>query len=141
VTNEHVALDSLLAEEPHGTFHDAMLRCLTINYEEATCVAEFTLSVGDPGAIDHADRERTRVGRLSFGGLLYWICEPPGDLPTEPGGAAWLTSDGALSEAPTDVAKRLALSLPANAQAWHLYFSDLNAFAYVAALSVKFAWV
>jgi hypothetical protein len=141
VEREQVAFDRLLvAEEPHGTFHDAMLRCLTVNYEEATCVAEFALFVGDPDAGEPADRERTRIGRLCFRDLLYWVCEPPADLPMKPGGAAWVTSDGPLSEAPTDAARKLVLSLPPEAKAWYLYFSDLNAFAYVAALSVEFAW-
>jgi hypothetical protein len=142
VEHEQLALDRLLASaEPHGTFHDASLRCLTLNYEQATCVAEFALFVGDPDATDHADRKRTRIGRLSFTGLLYCIFEPPGNVPTKPGGAAWLTSDGPLSEAPTDTAKKLVVSLPPDAKAWYLYFADLNAFAYVAALRVEFAWV
>ncbi len=127
-------------EEPHGTFHDAMLRRLTIDYEQASCTAEFELHVGDPSAASKPDRERTRVGRLSFAGLLFWVCEPPGDVPTEPGGAACLTSDGPLAEAPTEAAQKLSLRVPPEAKAWYLYFSNTNAFAYIAAASVEFDW-
>lgn len=135
------SLDSLLApEEPHGTFHDGVLRRVTINYEEATCLAEFALFLGDPSAATHADRERTRIGRLTFSGLLFWACEPPGDLPAKPGSAAWLTADGPLSEAPNEVGRKLALRVPPEAKAWYLYFSDMNAFAYVAAARATFDW-
>ena len=139
--DEKDRLDNLLAPaEPHGTFHDAMLRCLAINYEEATCAAEFEFHVGDPNASNKAERERTRVGCLSFTGLLFWVSEPPGDVPTEPGGSAWLTSDGPLSEAPTEVGKSLSVRVPPKAEAWYFYFSDTNAFSYVAATSMAFDW-
>src|SRR5689334_6817133 len=109
-----------------------MLRRLTIDYEKATCTAEFELHVGDPSATSKLDRERTRVGSLSFAGLLFWVCEPPGDVPAEPGGAAWLTSDGPLAESPTEAGRKLSVRVPPEAKAWYLYFSDLNAFSYVA---------
>jgi hypothetical protein len=141
VQDEKDSLDSFLAPaEQHGTFHDAMLRRLAINHEEATCTAEFELHVGDPDAINKVERERTRVGNLSFTGLLFWVSEPPRNVPMEPGGSAWLTSHGPLAEAPSQVGKGLSLGVPPEAKAWYFYFSDTNAFAYVAATSVAFDW-
>jgi len=135
-------LDNVLgAEEPHGTFHDARLRHVAIDYEEATCAVECELCVGDPDATSEQGRERTRAGRLVFSGLLFWSCEPPAQPSTRPSGALWMTSEGPLREAPTEAGRNLARSVPSEASAWYLYFSDQNAFAYVAAVGVRFEWV
>ena len=134
-------LDHLLAaEEPHGTFHDASVRAVAVNYAQGSWVAECALCVGAPNAGTQTERERTRPGRLRVSGLLFWVCEPPGDLPANPGGPLWLTADGPLSKAPTDTGRKLAQSLPAEATAWYLYFSDLNCYAYVAGAKVEFEW-
>jgi hypothetical protein len=122
-------------------FTDADLRRVMIDYENDTCVTDWELCVGDPEGRDRAARERRRKGRLTFAQLLFWACEPPTMSPTEPAGELWLTSEGPLGEGPTDEAKRLADTIPADAEAWYLYFSDLNVYAYVAAGSARFEWL
>jgi len=136
-----LSLDALLLpQEPHGTFHDGQLRQLTVNYEDASYLLAFQLCVGDPDAADQAERERVRFGHLRLTQVLFWVCEPPDPIPVVPGGAAWLSSFGPLSKSPTETGRGLALLVPAEAEAWYLYFSDTNSFTYVAAKGHAFHW-
>src|SRR4051812_9023344 len=115
--NDRMAsLDTLLlAEEPHGTFHDGQLRRLTVDYLEARYVLEFELCVGNPDDLVQLARERVRLGYLSFTSVLFWVSEAPDPIPVVPEGASWLTSFGPLAEAPTENGKRLASLVPASA--------------------------
>jgi hypothetical protein len=141
VNDKIVTLDSLLlAEEPHGTFHDGQLRQLRADYLDAHYVLEFDLCVGDPDDVEKAARERLRPGHLRFTGVLFWVSEVPEPLPVVPEGAAWLTSFGPLGGAPTENGKRLALLVPPNAHAWYFYFSIPSYFTYVAAADQSFEW-
>ena len=135
-----MTLDELLGStEPHGTFHDAGLVDLHVDYAARTLAARFELCVGDPDGLTEADRERYRGGRLELQGLLFWAIEPPAD--PSPGSEPWLKDDGLLAECPTEAGRRLAATVPADAVAWWLYFSDLNAFAYCAAQRATFQWL
>jgi hypothetical protein len=135
-------LDELLGStEPHGTFHDARLVDLHIDYGTAILLARFDLCVGHPDGPTEADRERRRGGRIELRGLLFWAIDPPTDPIRSSGAEPWLTSDGLLNEAPTESGKRLAAAVPTDAVAWYLYFSDLNAFAYCAAHQATFQWL
>jgi hypothetical protein len=127
-------------EEPCATFHDAELLSLVINYERRDLVLEWVLSVGNPDSPSPAERERKRRGRLCFTGLCFWVLDPPGELLDE-SGLPWLTSDGALADAQTDTARRLAGLLPAGASGWYLFFSGSNAFAYCGAKAGAFEWL
>ena len=135
-------LDDLLGSaEPYGTFHDAKLIDLHIDYSARALVARFDLCVGDPDGTTRADRERRRNGLVELRGLLFWAVDPPADPMRSSGTEPWLTSDGLLSEAPTESGKRLAAAVPPDSVAWYLYFSDLNAFGYCAAQQATFQWI
>jgi hypothetical protein len=135
------SLDAFLGEEePCAGFHDARLVSLQINYEQRELLSEWEVCVGDPDAPGLAERERCRRGRLRFTGLCFWVVDPPNGL-LDGSYLPWLTSDGPLSEAGTDTARRLAEILPSGASAWYLYFCDWNAFAYCGAESGVFEWV
>ena len=71
-----------------------------------------------------------------FEGLMLWALEPG----LTSGKGLWLTSDGPLNEAPTEAGKRFAAQCHACHIAWFLFFSDLNAFGYVAGSRAAFAW-
>jgi hypothetical protein len=135
------SLDDLLgSEEPNGTFHDATLLSVSIDYSSRVFVAEFELCVGDPDASDEQVRERRRAGRLRVEGLQVWAVEPPTGMIDAPLRRLWLTADGPLAECPTEAGKALALSVGENGAAWYLYFSDLNAFAYLVGERQAFEW-
>jgi hypothetical protein len=136
-----VEFDSLLGkQEPTGSFHDALLISVEVDYAMSSLVAEFSILVGDPVAADEAARERRRRGRLRLSGLLHWSLEPSAAA-ASPKGPLWLTSDGRLDQAPTEVGLAISTALPADCIAWYLYFSDIDAFAYVAAKSAEFEWL
>lgn len=135
-------LDDLLgATEPHGTFHDAAMVDLHVDYRARTWRARFELCVGDPDARTKPDRERRRQGCVELQGLFFWALDPPAAGVPSRGSEPWLTSDGLLSEAPTETAARLAKQVPRQAVAWYLYFADLNAFGYCAAERASFRWL
>lgn len=63
------SLDDLLgSEEPNGTFHDASLLSVSIDYSNRVFVAEFELCVGDPDAPNEQARERRRAATLRVEG-------------------------------------------------------------------------
>jgi len=106
--------DFLGTAEPCASFHDARLISVQINYDQRELVSNWSLYVGDP----ESERERTRPGRLSFSGLLFWVVEPYGQVLD--GSRPWLTSYGSLLEAGTDLAKELSERVPQGASAWYL---------------------
>jgi hypothetical protein len=71
--------------------------------------------------------------------LSFWVVEPRGQILD--GSMPWLTSDGPLLEAGTDLAKELSERVPPGASAWYLYFSDRNAFAYCCAERGAVTWL
>ena len=65
---------------------------------------------------------------------------PSGNKDTEKWGPLWLTGDGLIEEAPTETAKRLTSISKSEMYGWYLYFSDIDAFAYLAAREAAFEW-
>ena len=115
-------LDDLLDQaEPYATFHDAMLHKIKIDYEAQELTAELELCVGNPDGRMETERERRRSGMLKVSGLVFWAIEPPQDGAADNRGPLWLTSDGSISEAPTEAAKKLASMVTPDCYAWYLY--------------------
>ncbi len=138
---QEMKMDDLLdQDELYATFHDAKLHKIKIDYEAHELTAEFKLCVGNPDGKTEMERERHRTGMLKVCGLVFWALEPPENGAADNRGPLWLTSDGLISEAPTEAAKKLASMVTPDSYAWYLYFSDLNAFAYFAAKEVVFEW-
>jgi hypothetical protein len=134
-------MDSLLDQaEPYATFHDAELCEMTIDYKTGTLAAEFELCVGNPDGKTDSERERHRKGILRVSGLVYWAIELPGDKGEGQSRPLWLTGDGLIAEASTKTVKELASTLPPETYGWYMYFSNLNAFAYLAAKEAVFEW-
>jgi hypothetical protein len=136
-------LDTLLDElgEPHGTFHDAVLMELVLDWPRNKVRAILDLWVGDLDSPSFEHRERRRIGALEIDGLLFWVEDPA--LPLSNSGAlpgTWLTADGLLTEAPTEIGQQLAKKHGSDIEAWYLYFSDTNRFVYWAARDVTFSW-
>jgi hypothetical protein len=130
------SLDELLeGKEPHATFHDALVRRIVVDYQTRRWEAYLDVCVGDPEAADEGARERRRPGTLVVEGLAAWVMES-GDFAGEP---LWLTADGALGQAPTDAGRALATQHLGRV-GWYLFFSDLNAFAYVVGARAIFEW-
>jgi hypothetical protein len=133
-----VLLDDLLAnEEPHATFHDAAFEGIEVDYVARRLVAHVRLCVGNPDDPDASARERRRVGTLTVEGVVLWALEPG----IVSGNYLWLTSDGPLNECSTEAGKTFAAQCRACSIAWFMFFSDLNAFGYVAGSKATFTWV
>jgi hypothetical protein len=127
--------DVLDKGEPHATFHDAAIESITVDYLARRLVAKVNLCVGNPDDVDASARERRRVGTLTVEGITLWALEP-GLISGKP---LWLTSDGPLNQTPTEVGKAFAAQCSNNI-AWFLFFSDLNAFGYLAGAGATFTW-
>lgn len=134
-------LDGLLGkDEPYGTFHDAVVNAVHVDYATKRLLADLEICVGNPDAVDGAARELRRRGRLQVDGLKVWALDPPGsDGAINPEGL-WLTADGPLAECPTETGKTLS-RLGDSGINWFLYFSDLNTFAYVVGERASFIWL
>lgn len=132
-----LTMDDLFGpDEPSATFHDAYVQRIRIDYGARRFDAIVSVSVEDPGAADYARRERYRTGRLTVEGLRCW-CMESWAVTGEP---LWLTGDGFLGDAPTEAGKSLATQHVGAAVRWWLFFSDLNAFAYLVGERASFAW-
>jgi hypothetical protein len=135
------SLDALLGdEERNATFHDAVITGVQIDYVGKRFVGEMQLCVGDPDASDVGDRERRRRGQLIVEGLRVWALEPPGESASGLGDGLWVSADGMLEQAPTDVGKTLAQGLGSGHVGWFLFFNNLNAFGYLAGDRAEFRW-
>ncbi len=140
--SELITLDRLLGDgEPYAMFHDAKLLSLEIDYTKKSLTAEFRVCVGNPDAADPIAQERRRRGRIGVEGLRLFAMEPPDERPTTQVDFPWLTDDGLLRDCPTETAKWLVQSISRGEVAWYLYFSDLNAFAYIVGRRASFEWV
>jgi len=137
------SLDALLGdEERHATFHDAVLTGVQIDYLVKRFVGDLQLCVGDLNASDEAERERRRRGQLVVEDLSVWALEPPGvNASGVDDDGLWLSADGLLAEAPTDAGRTLARGVKSNqAGRFLFFFSNLNAFAYLAGGRFEFHW-
>jgi hypothetical protein len=135
------SLDSLLpSDEPHATFHDAVISTIRVDYLASQLIAQVHIAIGDPGAIDPAARECRRIGELVVDGLNLWVIEAPRDLTTlDPG--LWITHDGLISGSPTESGRTLAKALAPTDVGWFLFINNLNAFAYIAGAQAAFHWL
>jgi hypothetical protein len=126
---------------PQASFHDATIERVTIDYLAHEAVLDCNLIVGDPGATREVEREARRRGRLTLGGLLYFVIEPPDPTyPIKDAEGLWVASDGPLDELtsrPTD----LPDELPEGAFSHWFFIHSWNAFIYVAFTRAAFAWL
>ncbi len=141
-TKQKKRMDDLLDQsEPYATFHDAKLHKIKVDYDAQELTAEFTLCVGNPDAKTEEERERHRSGILKVSGLIFWVLQPPdNNKKTKECGGLWLTDDGLIEEAPAETPKAVTSIPKPEAYGWYLYFSDINAFGYLAARDAVFEW-
>jgi len=132
------SLDELLSQEPHATFHDATV--VEVQHDAVAGRAALTadLCVGDPEASTVEERERRRRGRLSLEGVRLWREDGYDGAVSGPGD--WLTDEGPLAEATTELGRTLHREFEREPYCWYLYFSDTNSFLYWTARDVAFAW-
>jgi len=131
-------LDSLLDEaEKHGTFHDA--RVVEAQERESCTTIRFSMCVGDPDATCHAERERWRAGTLVLHGVYDRSFDPPNVILGN-AGSTWLTADGPIDQLDSDAARQFADRTPSDLVRHYMYFSDTNAFMFVACRQMEFSW-
>ena len=135
--NNQESLDSLLYDEPHGTFHDSVLVGVQVDYVAKRLVADFDVCIGDPDADDEKSRERRRRGRLTVEGLTVWAVELPQATTATTQGGLWVGSVTRLAESSTG--RALAGRID-NSLGWVFWFNDINACAYVAGAKATFTW-
>jgi hypothetical protein len=132
------SLDELLSGEPHATFHDATVVALQHDAAAGRAALTADLCIGDPDAPAVEERERRRRGRLSLAGVRLW--RKDGDTGATPGVGDWLTAEGPLGEATTELGKALYRDFETEPYCWYLYFSDTNSFLYWTARDLAFEW-
>lgn len=140
---ERKALDDLLGnDEPCASFHDAYLERVSADYLDRKLVMEFDLSIGDPDGSTEEERQRYRKGTLELGGLVFWGIDPPQEEDfSRYAGPLWVVSDGFLEDAKTETARTPMKRLKnPSLNAWYLYLSDMNTFAYIVAEAAVFQW-
>jgi hypothetical protein len=131
-------LDELLSPEPHATFHDATVVELQHDAVQGSASLTADLCVGDPDALTDTDRERRRRGRLTLRGVRLWR-----EQRYDPGASSygdWLTAEGPLAEATTELGQTLQREFGTEPYCWYFYFSDSNSFLYWTAQDVAFEW-
>jgi len=134
-------MDNLLDQVwPYATFHDAELYELCVNYKNKTLSAEFELCVGNPNGETATERDKYQKGILKISGLMLWAIEEPRTDNKETSGPLWLTDNGLIQECSTETAKELAATITPETYGWYMYFSNLNAFAYLVAEEAVFEW-
>jgi len=75
---------------------------------------------------------------LTLYGVHEWKCDPRDTTLSNIG--TWLTADGPLAELDSKVAERFANNIPPNLVRHYFYFSDTNAFLFVACDKLEFRW-
>jgi hypothetical protein len=131
-------LDELLSHEPHGTFHDATVVELQYDGVAGSAFLTADLWVGDPDASTAVDRERRRRGRLTLTGIRLW--RKDGLESAASVASDWLTAEGPLAEATTELGQTLHRDFQTEPYCWYFYFSDTNSFLYWTARGVAFEW-
>ncbi len=134
-----IALDDLLQREHAGaSFHDASIE--GYYFDARSRALDFYVQVAFYGVA--GGKPQHRPGVLTFSDVISFQVEAPrSGGSTQRSDGFWLTGEGPVESLTRerDAVPELPL---ASEHAFHhyLYFSDLNAFMFIAALDVKFAW-
>jgi hypothetical protein len=73
-----MTLDAVARQLPSG-FHDTFLRRLAIDYVKQQAVLDLSVSVGDPDATSHEEREAYRRAQVVISDFIWCIIEPSAD--------------------------------------------------------------
>lgn len=134
-------LDDLFGSDgPAGTFHDASIERLTLDYVARKAILDCLICIGDPDSPDSEAREARKRGCLIILGMKYCVIDPPDpSYPYEDAKGLWLTADGPVG---TDgvSGERLPSIVSDSAFAHYFFISNWNAFVYIAGESVQFEW-
>lgn len=131
-----MTLEELDGSLPNG-LHDARIRALSHDYENAVIKLEVELLIGQPGELPH-ERSRYRNGEILFHQVLYCSVEiPVNERIIGHPGSIWFqfgrTEPGALPEKITD-------SLPLKTLCYSLYILEWESQIHIAADNVSFSW-
>lgn len=94
--------------------------------------------MGDPDASTLGERERRRRGRLTLNGVRLW--REDRNTPGTSSSGGWLTAEGPLAEASTEIGQALQREFETEHYCWYFYFRDTNSFLYWTAQDVTFEW-
>jgi len=134
-----IALDDLLQREhPGASFHDASIEGYYFDARSRSLELYVQVAFYGPAG----GKPRHVPGVLTFSGVFSFHVEAPGSGgSTQLSDGLWLTAEGPVESLPEkDRTVPALLSAPARAFHHYLYFSDLNAFMFIAALDAEFAW-
>jgi len=134
-----IGLDDLLQREhPGASFHDGSVE--GYYFDARSRSVEFYVQVAFYGPA--GGKPRYLPGVLTFSEVLSFAVEAPGS-----GGSMqrsdgfWLTAEGPVESLTSEQASVPALAnAPDRAFHHYLYFSDVNAFIFIAASDVRFEW-
>lgn len=135
---QQLDLDTLLSDEHEcGSFHDATIHNINIDYEARILTMRCTLFVGDPDSPDKVEREATAQGTLTFSGLFYHSIEPPHNSYVFEEGGLDISNDGSAAESQFNTPLP---DVPNEAFVHWFFATNWNAFMFVAATEARWVW-
>jgi hypothetical protein len=130
-------LDGLLGDRYESvTFHDAVLESMYVSYVDQTASLVFEIQAEVEGG-----NLRYPTGVLSFGGLQFLVIEPPGEPYSNNAFAgAWIVADGSFPDPKVRSSFKVPSQLPEDVFIHYFFASNWNAFIFIGATEVSFAW-
>lgn len=135
-------LDNLISNKySHGTFHDAVIESINLDYMTNTAKLKCNICIGDPDSQEEKQRELRASGHLIITGLLYCVVEPPDPkYPYQQSGGLWVSDDGTLVPGKIPMKTKKPTPLPRGAFEHYFFINDWNSFIYIAAMNATFEW-
>jgi hypothetical protein len=131
-----MTLEDLDESLPNG-LHDARIKSLMHNYEDAIVKLEVEILVGLP-ADGLQNRDRYRDGAIVFHGVQFCVVgAPENERILGQAHSIWFTFDRIE---PGLLPDKIAASLPPETLAYTLYILDWEAQIHIAGADVSFAW-
>jgi len=133
-----IALDDLLqGEHPGASFHDASIEGYYFDVRSRS--VEYYVQIAFYGPA--GGKPWYFPGVLTFSEVLSFLVEAPGSGAMQRSEGLWLTAEGPVESLGSEhTAVPVLATEPARAFHHYLYFSDVNAFMFIAAMDVEFAW-
>jgi hypothetical protein len=131
-----MTLEEIEDSLPNG-LHDAEIKGLAMDYEQAQLVLRVVVLVGRPSQ-SYPEREACRSGEISFRGVQFYSVDYPqtGSSFRHPGTVSFSYERTAPGEMPIELRE----ALPAGAQCYSFFVRDWLSHIRIAAAEVSFSW-
>jgi hypothetical protein len=121
---------------PNG-LHDAIMRKFVVDYEKGTLKFYIDVWVGDLDSQVEEERECYKPGILRFGGLVYFVLEPPSEVTVLLEPFSFSAGNPEVDEIKTSV---ILPESPRGTFRTFIFIYKLNAFMHICASKVEFKY-